>query len=132
MPFQAFIQHQTVKQSQLKPPVSVSREIVWISPGSGLGARVGDRWVVRRVAVLSVCLSVLSAYSLPVRGESPVLYTGGSPVPTPSPGVLCYHDEVPPRDIPWRRLMASGGTPSNTTPLKTRGGLGTSHTFPPG
>ena len=42
--------------------------------------------------------------------ESRIFYTGGSPVSTPSPGVLCYRDEVPPRDAPWHRLMAGGGT----------------------
>ena len=38
-----------------------------------------------------------------------VLYIGGSLVPTPSAGVLGYSDEGPPRDVPWRRLVAGGG-----------------------
>ena len=30
--------------------------------------------------------------------------------PHPSPGALYYLDEAPPRDAPWRRLVAGGGT----------------------
>ena len=79
---------QGITKVNMKHPVSVSRAILGTSPGSGLGERVGDRSLVRGFVVLSVCSSKLSAYSLPVGGESPVFYAWGLPVVPPNPGAL--------------------------------------------